>query len=86
MDKATGGAAFPDPGRAQSAKQRTHLTETGMTLRDYFAAGFANAVFASTSTLLTHPTGGQEHFHKPAADIASLAYSLADAMLAERVK
>ncbi|WBS00247.1 hypothetical protein OU994_18165 [Pseudoduganella sp. SL102] len=33
-----GGRAFPDPGRAQSAKQRQVLTETGMTLRDYFAA------------------------------------------------
>lgn len=33
-----GGPAFPDPGRAQSAKQREVLTGTGMTLRDYFAA------------------------------------------------
>lgn len=32
-----GGPAFPDPGRAQSAKQREVLTDTGMTLRDYFA-------------------------------------------------
>lgn len=33
-----GGSAFPDPGRAQSAKQRERLTETGLTVLDYFAA------------------------------------------------
>ena len=33
-----GGAAFPDPGRAQSEKQREKLTETGMSLRAYLAA------------------------------------------------
>lgn len=38
MSKTNGGAAFPDPGRAQSAKQREKLTETGMTLQDYFVA------------------------------------------------
>jgi hypothetical protein len=38
MSKQNGGAAFPDPGRAQSAKQREQLTETGMTLLEYFIA------------------------------------------------
>lgn len=70
-----GGPAFPDPGRAQSAKQREALTNTGMTLRDYFAAK------AMASFIAWEETGGH------ALDmevIAGYAYQMADAMLAAR--
>jgi hypothetical protein len=88
----TGGAAFPDPGRAQSAKQREALTETGMTLRDYFAA-------QALSGLINEPLEGR--LGSTAGDIcatngrlqdnvqaviAHAAYSIADAMIAERAK
>lgn len=72
-------AAFPMYGVTSAVQQ-------GMSLRDYFAAGFANVVYVSTSTMITHPTNGMEHFHKPVNDVAKLAYELADAMLAERSK
>lgn len=50
----TGGAAFPDPGRAQSAKQREKLPNTGMTMLDYFIANapitYADAAHVCRST------------------------------------
>jgi hypothetical protein len=70
----TGGAAFPDPGRAQSAKQRERLTETGMTLRDYFAAEALQGLYA----------GGKANEHTSDAMLAKLSYAMADAMLAAR--
>lgn len=73
-NKKAGGCAFPDPGRAQSAKQRENLTETGMSLRDYFAAQ-ALAGMAS-----------QYHENWTTWGAAQAAYELADAMIAERVK
>ncbi|MRW88822.1 hypothetical protein GJ699_02355 [Duganella sp. FT80W] len=92
MSKETGGAAFPDPGRAQSAQHRKDLTETGMTLRDYFAA-------QALTGLINEPSEGRGG--STAGDIcaannklqdnvqgvlAHAAYSIADAMLAERAK
>lgn len=75
MDKTiTGGAAFPDPGRAQSAKQRETLTETGMTLRDYFAAKAMAGFLASGRCPLDPPYG---NFARP-------SYAMADAMLVAR--
>ena len=67
--KNDGGPAFPDPGRAQSAKQREKLTETGMTLRDYFAAKAMQA-------LMDQGIGATAR--------AAAAYREADAMLIAR--
>lgn len=69
-----GGPAFPDPGRAQSAKQRQSLTATGMTLRDYFAAKAMQAEIESSGEI---------------TDIAACAhwsYTMADAMIRARTK
>ena len=82
-DKKTGGAAFPDPGRAQSAKQRETITETGMTLRDYFAAkALPAAMSIPWRDVGYQPADGltdmQQHVR--------LAYQMADAMLVERAK
>jgi len=74
MSKTNGGAAFPDPGRAQSAKQRAQLTETGMSLRDYFAAKALQGLYA----------GGKANEHASDATLAKWSYAMADAMLAAR--
>lgn len=76
-DKNNGGPAFPCPESAE---------KWGMTLRDYFAAGFAQQIFAATTTTITHPENGRHSFHNPFAHTAQQAYELADAMLAERAK
>jgi hypothetical protein len=73
-----GGAAFPDPGRAQSAKQREVLTDTGMTLRDYFAAAALQGFIACHS--------GMDVCTPDPQQAAGRAYEYADAMLAERAK
>lgn len=70
----TGGAAFPDPGRAQSAKQRERLTDTGMTLRDYFAAKAMQGFISAGPGELTETVGL----------IAELSYKIADALLVAR--
>jgi hypothetical protein len=74
MDTKTGGAAFPDPGRAQSAKQREQLSETGMTLRDYFAAKAMHAA-------AVYPVAAEGFTF---AERATWAYQQADAMLVAR--
>lgn len=54
----------------------TYSGEPGMTLRDYFAAKAMAEVLARWGS----------HQREAHAAIASLAYAMADAMLAERVK
>lgn len=73
--KHDGGPAFPDPGRAQSAKQRGLLGNPGMSLRDYFAA-------KAMQGIVTH----EDMWNQLDSTIAESAYALADAMLAQREK
>lgn len=77
-DKKTGGAAFPDPGRAQSAKQREIIIDTGMTMRDYFAAKALVALFTHAAVMREDAL--------PVEQAAKVAYRYADAMLLERAK
>lgn len=63
-----GGPAFPDPARAGG-----HCMETGMTLRDYFAAQ------AMQSEVALQGMEGNDCQH-----IAGMAYEMADAMLLAR--
>lgn len=82
--KEKGGAAFPQSGFDRWAP------EGGMTLRDYFAAGFAASQATMTSAdnaymdarYLDPRNGGLT----VAQVIAKNSYELADAMLAERDK
>lgn len=67
MSKNTGGPAFPAPAGVQ------HITEQGMTLRDYFAAKAMQA-------LIYRP----ESEYWTTEEIAIDAYSYADEMLKER--
>lgn len=62
------------------------IVNTGMTLRDYFAAKFAVSYFDATSNLIINSDGSRHMNSSDPADIANVAYNLADAMLAERAK
>jgi hypothetical protein len=64
MTKDTGGPAFPAPAGV------SHITEQGMTLRDYFASKAMEGLIANNST--------------NAQEIAQAAYIVADAMLERR--
>jgi hypothetical protein len=68
MIKDTGGPAFPAPAGV------AHITDQGMTLRDYFAASFitSGVVFKNLSSGSTTD------------EVAAQAYALADAMLKAR--
>ncbi|MFB3910456.1 MAG: hypothetical protein ACE15D_18860 [Candidatus Eisenbacteria bacterium] len=77
MSKPDGGPAFPTTDPNYEAK----YASAGMTLRDYFAAR-AIPIVAGQEAL--HPTLGDEG--PTYSGIASRAYLLADAMLAERNK
>ena len=70
MSKDNGGPAFPELNTEASYR------ESGMTLRDYFAAKAMPALL-----LEMHQTG-----MAPIKGIAAVAYEMADAMLLERAK
>ena len=71
MTRDTGGPAFPAPAGV------SHITEEGMTLRDYFAAKAMAAVLINSdyrSTVIGEVEGW----------VGKYAYACADAMLEER--
>ena len=75
MTDKTGGSAFPIPAT------ELHGTNTGMTLRDYFAAKALNAVIIGIYNEAT----SQGVYHNWSEDeFATEAYKLADAMLKAR--
>ena len=67
----TGGPAFPQTEVDRDGLAVTH--QTGMTLRDYFAAKAMQSM-----------NGRQDYLDAPASAIALDAYALADAMLKAR--
>ena len=68
MTTDTGGPAFPAPAGV------AHITEQGMTLRDYAAIEAMQGMLASGNLPKTMPD----------ADIAECSYNLADAMMKQR--
>lgn len=81
MSKKTGGPAFPEPVARDCNGDRYQVAE-GMTLRDYFAAAALPAVI----TAYIEENGrciGTDHFP---SNVPTLAYRMANAMLAERSK
>jgi hypothetical protein len=70
-NKQTGGPAFPAPAGV------SHITEQGMTLRDYFASKAIQGLLANGEYF--DEIGGTD-----AAKSAALAYKHADAMLKAR--
>ena len=74
MKTDTGGPAFPAPAGV------SHITEQGMTLRDYFAAKAMQSLmtnFLASELNEVDPNGWME-------GLAMDSYSMADAMLKER--
>ncbi|MEQ5183138.1 hypothetical protein ABN222_01255 [Providencia alcalifaciens] len=71
MTDKTGGAAFPIPAT------ELHGTNTGMTLRDYFAAKAMNGILANPAMIDTATDQTLEW-------VAKNAYQMADAMLKAR--
>ncbi|HGU9880515.1 TPA: hypothetical protein ACNJ4A_000515 [Citrobacter freundii] len=67
-----GGPAFPYSARLVAPDTYEHLTNGGMTLRDYFAAKFMQGVCANPDKLYDDET------------LAKEAYAMADAMLRAR--
>lgn len=78
MSRPDGGPAFPAP-EAQAETVSEHRNNArGMTLRDYFAAKAMQAALRNNQGAMPGDV--------PFPDIASGAYAMADAMLAERSK
>ncbi len=70
-----GGAAFPLPKQVFGENTYLQYSDTGMTLRDYFAAAALQGFLANSSN---------EFVMLPHVNLASEAYMVADAMLAAR--
>ena len=84
MNKETGGPAFPFAGESGHC-----LNDSGMTLRDYFAAKAVAALIAEPMWHEKQVAMVLEIGRKPLAGAelyASAAYALADAMLEARKK
>ena len=77
MSKHDGGPAFPLP---------APLSETGMTMRDYFAAAALQGVMKDRENVKALAKAADQEKQDPAAFIASRMFNIADAMLAEREK
>lgn len=73
--------AFPSGDNDSRAEY--HL---GMTLRDYFAAGAMQAVFAGPGARMVADRDGRYNEDNWAEVVAANAYEMADAMIAERAK
>ena len=73
-DELTGGPAFPRP-TSHLPNVETSWSQTGMTLRDWFAG---QALSGMTANSAVAPASSEDWAHG--------AYELADAMIAERAK
>lgn len=82
MTDKNGGAAFPVPMSQQSYdNQQCEPYQTGMDLRDYFAA---RAMQAYMQWSLNEPIHEDDDRKKAAARYAKIGYEIADAMIAAR--
>ena len=78
MSADTGGPAFPRPASIDEAFSARCKSQTGMTLRDYFAA-------KAMAALIIGPNMRDDHFDDETNEyISCRAYFIADAMLAAR--
>ena len=80
-----GGPAFPRPISNDETQGECHVShdQEGMYLRDWFA-GKALAHLANGSSASIHAVAGGGPRAEQQANVAKWAYSMADAMLAER--
>jgi len=77
------GPAFPTPCLTRDGDHFSTEFESGMTLRDYFAAQALPSVFARAASI-TDGKRDKPEVAEWTAGIATVAYALADAMLAAR--
>lgn len=86
MSKNNGGPAFPRPKSPKGAYTDSDVpgAQTGMSLRDYFAAAAATG-FASNQQWMNNASLHRTDL-TPDECVAIGAYEVADAMLAERAK
>jgi hypothetical protein len=75
----TGGPAFP----GLHPSKECHFQDSGMSLRDYFAAKAMQGIYACPDHV-TEPDGSDGPDPLTDIDIARLAYAMADAMLKAR--
>ena len=75
MTKETGGQAFP---------HENHLSHRGMTLRDYFAARYMQAVCSAILTESKFAKTSEEDLFRLLQSICATAYLTADLMVEER--
>ena len=75
----TGGPAFP----GLHPSKECHFQDSGMSLRDYFAAKAMQGIYACPDHV-TEPDGSDGPDPLTDSDIARLAYAMADAMLRAR--
>ena len=82
MTKPDNPPAFPfnEEGESSFSGQRVVQTHPGMELRDWFAGQALAGMLANGQGPNTHWLNG------PSSDVASHAYDIANAMLAERTK
>ena len=57
-----------------------------MTLRDYFAAKAMQGILSDIATVSSFDEAGKRELVQPECLVATAAYGMADAMLAERAK
>jgi hypothetical protein len=83
--KNDGGPAFPMPGMTGLPNGEFVYGEHGMTLRDYLASKAVQGLLANAGgPVQTNGRTGWGLVNCDEADIASMAYRIADAMLAAR--
>lgn len=81
-----GGPAFPQSTAESVDGQPVMGFFAGMTLRDYFAAKAMNGMLKDSYHVTSFIHKADEFGVTPEEYLASVAYSLADAMLKERAK
>lgn len=87
MNKNDGNPAFPAPeaGIARFGEGNADAF-MGMSLRDYFAAKAMQGMFSNDALLSRYHNDGLVNMISPEVLAVTAAYSMADAMLAERAK
>lgn len=89
MSKENGGPAFPGDYETRTDQGRGHLVkrhDSGMSLRDYFAAKAMQGFMSNDALLTRYGAMASKETISPESIMATAAYLAADAMLKERTK
>lgn len=81
--KETGGPAFPSE---HELSDGVTLKASSLSIRDYFAAKAMQGMFSNDALLARYHNDGLVNMISPEVLAVTAAYSMADAMLAEREK